>query len=115
MRISDWSSDVCSSDLRNCSCIERRCLKSAKGAVPYERLAGLKDIGRCLDSRRTNIQDHLIGGYFVQIDGARRRIGRELLRANALEGHVERAVRRGCEYQTPFSRAGRTRSEESGE
>src|SRR3546814_10186570 len=59
MRISDWSSDVCSSDLRG----------------------------------GTDVEDHLVGGDLVDVDGARRRIGRELLCHHDVIGQMDRAAR----------------------
>src|SRR3546814_6899597 len=71
MRIIDWSSDVCSSDL--------------------EGTTGLEHVCQRLDRRRADVEDHLVGSDLVDVDGARRRVGREFLRDHHTIGQMDGA------------------------
>src|SRR3546814_20372500 len=95
MRISDWSSDVCSSDLGgNQSGLIGKCVdKSADGAAVEERATVFKQRGRHL-ARRVLLHDRLVtldgtgrGGKLFDAVGhalfmisEERRVGKECLR-----------------------------------
>src|SRR3546814_16798992 len=62
MRISDWSSDVCSSDLRRRALVSRRC---ELGAVVGQH--GMDLVGKRLDQAVQEISSGAPGGALVQL------------------------------------------------
>src|SRR3546814_18793819 len=86
MRISDWSSDVCSSDLHSICAAMVRAFESEKLAAP-DRAAILSVIGlslplamaRLLPDAEVGYHDHLSESYklaFQQLSSEERRVGK---------------------------------------